>query len=177
MQHEYRFEIEYRKGLANQQTIKIDLDLTLRNFLESKERIEVELALRETEIRKEIFQLVIGQIVPPMLKATDMDWQLPAGRFQSQCQSSTHSKWHIADETENTLTAIRNQMEVVLEIEVDKPVNAMQALYTSRAELASAVTCNIIDSLKKRYLGITESETTYDTHVSGDQVVDLQMRS
>lgn len=50
-------------------------------------------------------------------------------------------------------------MRMIFDIRVDKPVNAMQAVRAANLAIANSVTDNIISSLKKRYLGISDTHT------------------
>jgi len=177
MKYKFSSDMGWQNGLANQHSIELDLDLSLTDFLKSKKNIAAELATSEVTLRKEIFQLAVGQIVPKILEGTDLDWRLPSGKLNSKFHSDSHGEWQIGDPTEQTSVVIRDQMRIVLDVETDQPVNAMQALYASRDGLAGAITNTIIDALKCKYLGTTESDTHTSSQLSGDQVVDLEMRS
>jgi hypothetical protein len=50
-----------------------------------------------------------------------------------------------------------------IDIQTDRPVNAIQALAASRAAVADALAEHLIGVLKKRFLGTKETSSTFTT--------------
>ncbi len=166
-----------KKGVAKDHSLGISLDLSLADFVKSR-NVAVELATNEGEIRRQLYELVIERIVPSIIDDSSEPGVLPEGRTSTKSRYSTKSEWQIIEpKIKHQTLGIRSKMAILLNIHADRPLTSMQALNASSAALASAVTDDIVFSLKQKYLGATEHSTESDIRLSNGKVADARATS
>ena len=65
---------------------------------------------------------------------------------------------------------------MTMKIDSDRPVNAMQAFHANRGGMASDIADNIINLLKKEYLGVDVHEHATEWSIIGNEVTDVRHR-
>ena len=176
MKYKFGSEIGWQNGVRANHTIKLDLDLTLSDFLRTR-NIAEELALREREIRKEIFQVVLETILLKITEGTGVPWEIPGNDFKTDTRvqrSGSAAIHHPLIQGESL--SIRDQLRLVIKLNSDKPLNAMQALRSGNQTVAMSITDDIIFHLKMKYLGITESCTESSIHIDDDGLRTFDVR-
>ncbi len=177
MNYEFTSDMEWPKGVNTSHTINIDLDITVSNVLRSARNIKVRLITREQEVRKEIFTLVVGEIIPKIINETGLDATHPEGKMSVNAKSKIESRAQVGIPTrEDTFLFVRDQEKIVLEITADRPVNAMQAMYANRGGLATDITNHLVKILKRAVLKTRDEKTETDFLLSGNEVVSFDFK-
>lgn len=176
MRYESDANIKWQKGDRKEHRIEIDLDLTVDDFLEGHS-IPRAITDNETELRKQLFNVVLNHVLKDAVIDSGVPWQIPG---QWHAESSTHidNKWTISDpKIAQESVAIQNRMKVFLDVKVDRSVNAMQAIRAANHSIAVSVTDSVMDALKNRYLAITSTKTETDTSIEGGELTKFDVRS
>lgn len=171
MKHEFRYKVNWPNGEANDHTINLDLDVTISDILRSNRNIKERLIADEQGIRAEIFRMVAEEIVPQIIEGTLVDTNQPIEHIKSSSKYKMHNESEVGVPTRSdTSLFIRNRMRMVLDINTNHPVNAIQALHASRGGVAAEITTSIMRHLKKVVLKESEEDTTQDWKLSGNRV-------
>ncbi len=179
MEHKYNFHSEWENGTKKDHRLEVDIDLTLSNIFHGKD-IVTELVTNESAVRREITEIVVHQLIPHMIENSGLIGHAPEGKTHYKSHSDTHSQWKIDEPPKDQGSlSIRSKMQILLEIKSDRAVNAMQALNGNPGALASAITDDIIFSLKQKYLGIKKHKTSSQMRTSDGKVMhyDAQMQT
>jgi hypothetical protein len=156
--------MQWDKRQDTNHKIELDLDVALTDFLHSK-NIAAELTMKEKEIRKEIFLVVLNQILKKIVEDTGVSYDFE-GQVHAKHHVDTHG--HASFEkpkVEGETFVIRDRLKMVMNIETNRPLNAMQAIRASNHGIATAITDDILHHLKRKFLGITKSSTTTESEI------------
>ncbi len=179
MENKYKYNVKWDKGheKATDHKLNIDLDLALSNFIGSK-NVAAELVRNEGKIRREIFELIVENLVPTIVSGTGHDGSMPMGELRTKSKSNHESEWKIEEpKIEGESIVFRNRMKIVMNIQTDRPVDAIQALQNSDHGLANIVTNDVIFSLKQRYLGVVHDKTHTKSQDRNDMVTGYDANS
>lgn len=161
MKHKSKFDASWDKGhdRAKDHKLDIDLDLKLSDFIRSK-NIPVELAMNESRIRQEIFDIVTQTIVPNIVLNAGHKGNMPAGKLETKWENEHESDWEAVEtEIAGDMLEFQTKMRILMNLTSDRSVDAMQALMGGKAGLASLVTDHVIDALKSKYMGTKKIRT------------------
>ena len=175
---DHSFDVGWdKKGIAADHALKLSLDLSFEDLVGSK-NVAAEIALHEQDIRNRICKNVAEHLIPQIIRNSRDDGTLPEGKIATNTQLKMRSEWAIQKpKVKGEAVGIRSRMAILFNIHANRPVNAMQALNASAGGLALAITDDIIFSLKKKYLGVTEHRTTSKITLTGGKLVDSTARS
>lgn len=175
---EFRFssELQWPKATANDHHITLDLDLGLQNIL-GFENLPMHLKMQEQEIRREIFELVVQQILPKIMEDTDTPTVLPDGHTTSRSSSRIKSNAVVAlPKLPGRTLSVENQMQIVMDITTSQRMNAMQALYADRASIATSIANEMVKLLKRAVLKTRDLHVDTSSSLKGNQVESFESR-
>lgn len=177
MKIDYSSDARWPNAIGHTHDIELNLDLAVSDFIKSK-NVAVELTLREQKFRREIHQLVVAQVVPKIIADAGINGDLPEGHLTTNWDIDSESSRSVEKPQQpNESLTVRSKLHMVLSLTSSRPVNAMQALYNSRAGIAASIADDIMAALKFTYLGVTSTKTDTKSHLSGDEVTDFSART
>jgi hypothetical protein len=168
--------IRYDNGVKRDHNIEMDFDLSIEDFLRGK-NLPLQLAQNERELRMQLFDIVLNQILPKAIKDTGLPSQIE-GKWHSKSDAQIDNDWAISESTiPSESVRMRNKMKIVLDITVDKPSNAMQAIQAANQTVAAQVTDNIMNALKHRFLKQSSSTTETRTAEKNGKLIQFDVNS
>jgi len=176
MKHDYNYHAQWTNGISHQHEINLDLNLFVEDFLTQHPNIREELLHNEAGLRKELMNVITQKLVRQIVDESGLSADIE-GTLNTKSKKSVDNDMQVGIPRQKGLTHfIRNRIRMLLKIETDRPVNAMQAFYAERGSTASEIADNIINALKKRFLGIDVHEYETDSSLIGDEVTEVRHR-
>ncbi len=168
LDYEFSSDMKWTDGVKTDHTVDLDLDLALENILPS-DNLVLRLHTQDAEIRREIADLVLGKVLPKIVQQTGLEYETP-GYLHVQAHLDNRSKGSVGIPTlPHTTLMIQNKMRIVMDLHANRPVNAIQALYGNRANVAVEVANQVMKFLKRAVLGISEEQSHTDQSYKGDK--------
>ncbi|MSR67576.1 hypothetical protein EXS65_01995 [Candidatus Peribacteria bacterium] len=151
-------KIRWQPGVKPDHHVELDLDLTIDNFLYGR-NIPFELATKELELRKQLFNIILNRVLRSAVQQARIPWHIETS-WKAEIEGDHKYNWTITDPTvAGESVKLRSKMNLIFDIKVNIPVNAMQAVRAANHSIATAVVDNVIHALKDRYVGITSTHT------------------
>jgi hypothetical protein len=177
MERDYAFDAEWDKpGVDTNHKLDLQLDLTLSRLLEGRD-LATELRLNEGSVRREIQKMAIEDLIPSIIRSSGKIGHLPEGTSRVKTNIDTNSKWKTSESNEarSSLT-YRSKMQIVLDMNTDRAMNAMQALNLSKPNLAANITDTVIADLKSKYFGTEKTQTRSETRTANGKLIDYLLK-
>jgi hypothetical protein len=164
--------MRWTNGVDTNHQIDLNLNLILEKILPSKD-LSLRLHTQSEQVRKEIANLVLGQILPKIIQNTGLEYQTSSDlNVKTNIENNSQASVGIPT-LPSTMLMIKNRIHLVLDLKADKPVNAMQALYRNRAAVAIEIANQVMKFLYQAVLNIDEERSSADFSIDGNQFTKL----
>lgn len=173
MKSKYKWELDWESNTSFDHKIHLDIDLELREILRGQ-NVSVLLATEKDSVRKAVTALVAEQILPQIIKGTGVPSSLPIGIVNYEFENDVKGGAVISEDKEagGISVSVRDRMKIVMNIQGDRPMNAIQALRANIAGMADVIVNDIMIHLAHKYLGMTQHEIDSSVRLRNGQVTE-----
>lgn len=177
MDYKFSSEMDWSKGVSTDHEVELDLNLALDKILPFH-NLALRLQADEHQVRKEIADVVLRHILPKIIKDTSLEHTTP-GHLRIEANSKSHSRESVYIPTlPQNMLMFRGRLQIVMNLKANKPVNAIQALYGNRLNVATDIANMIVRSLKTAiFKRDIDEETHTSTSSKGDTIDNLTHKS
>lgn len=164
MNIQHKSKVLFQKGLSEKHTLHLEMQMQVENIVDAfgKHNIAVAVLATKSGIREMITKYVLSTVLQNLVRQTGEP-------FKTEESLDTHSEYSIDNDStigipkirENRLR-IRSILQIILDVEANQPITAMQALFAARGSIATAVAKSILDNLSLELHGISEWEYEMD---------------